>query len=218
MSRPLPELCPVSSGGAGTIEVLLPALGGETGDGFALIEDGGTAIVELDASAELTAERLAAAAQSGAEVVLLAAGRMRGTADVLRAAAPQAATAASCSPRSPTMAASSARHSPSSATPRAPSALAERLRDEAGARLVAGVSFLLDALEFDARMRAARAVIVGDARLERGNAAGTCRWRDRDARTSVRRPLPCRHRRRRDRPLRRAHPRPAGDRASHVDR
>ena len=45
---PPPELCPVSSGGRGTIEALLPALGGETGDGFALIEDGGTAIVELD--------------------------------------------------------------------------------------------------------------------------------------------------------------------------
>ena len=43
----VPELCPLSGGGAGTIEALLPALGGETGDGFALVEDGGTAIVEL---------------------------------------------------------------------------------------------------------------------------------------------------------------------------
>ena len=56
---PPPDLCPVSSGGRGTIEALLPALGGETGDGFALIEDGGTAIVELEPSAELTAGRLA---------------------------------------------------------------------------------------------------------------------------------------------------------------
>jgi glycerate kinase len=168
---PLPELCPVSSGGAGTIEVLLPALGGETGEGFALIEDGGTAIVELDASAELTAERLAAAAQSGAEVVLLAAGRMRGTAD--------AAIDGAAGRDGSELLAALADHGGLFGTalvvlcePRAPSALAERLRDEAGARLVAGVSFLLDALEFDARMRAARAVIVGDARLERATLRG----------------------------------------------
>src|SRR5689334_8061928 len=57
-----PELCPVTSGGAGTIEVLLPALGGETGDGFALVEDGGTALVEPAATATETAELLRAAA------------------------------------------------------------------------------------------------------------------------------------------------------------
>src|SRR5260370_36719290 len=56
-----PDLCPVADGGEGTLEVLLTALGGETAGaaatdplgrpikaaGFALIEDGGTAIVEV---------------------------------------------------------------------------------------------------------------------------------------------------------------------------
>src|SRR3954469_21163699 len=54
-----PDLCPLASGGAGTIEVVLPALGGETADGFALVEDGGTALVEpagdLDEPAETAA-------------------------------------------------------------------------------------------------------------------------------------------------------------------
>ena len=100
---PPPELCPVSSGGAGTIEALLPALGGETGEGFALVEAGGTVIVERDPSAQLTAERL---------------------------------------------------------------------RDEAGARLVAGGPFVLEALGFDARLRAARAVVVGAGRLERATLRG----------------------------------------------
>jgi hypothetical protein len=45
--------------------VLLPALGGETGDGFALVEDGGTALVEAAATPAATAERLDAAARPG---------------------------------------------------------------------------------------------------------------------------------------------------------
>src|SRR5919199_2228322 len=68
-----PVLRPVTSGGAGTIEVLLPALGGETGAGFALIEDGATALMEPGATPEDTAERLAAAAAAGPAVVVLAA-------------------------------------------------------------------------------------------------------------------------------------------------
>ena len=47
---PPPSSCPVAGGGRGTIEVLLPWLGGETGDGFALVDDGGTALVELAAT------------------------------------------------------------------------------------------------------------------------------------------------------------------------
>src|SRR3954453_5723961 len=55
-----PDLCPIADGGEGTLEGLLTALGGETRSarvraplgrpvdaGFALIEDGGTAIVEV---------------------------------------------------------------------------------------------------------------------------------------------------------------------------
>src|SRR3954471_16143628 len=55
-----PDTCPVADGGEGTMEALLLALGGETAGatvrdplgrevraGFALLEDGGTAIVEV---------------------------------------------------------------------------------------------------------------------------------------------------------------------------
>jgi glycerate kinase len=157
---PPPELCPVSSGGRGTIEALLPALGGETGDGFALIEDGGTAIVELESSAQLTAARMAAAARTGAAVVLLAA---FGTTGCDAAALPAelaehggvggAALVVLCDVRDP-------------------GPLARCLHEEAGGRLVAGGPFVLEALGFDARMRAARAVIVGDARLARATLRG----------------------------------------------
>jgi glycerate kinase len=96
-----PDLCPIADGGEGTMEVLLTALGGETaaatvGDplgrpvtaGYALIEDGGTAIVEVaeasglhlgdgraeEASSAGTGELVAHAIGAGAEVVLIAAG------------------------------------------------------------------------------------------------------------------------------------------------
>src|SRR5215218_3440547 len=62
-----PDLCPVADGGEGTLEVLLLALGGETAGtqahdplgrpvqaGFALIEDGGTAIVEVAEASGMT--------------------------------------------------------------------------------------------------------------------------------------------------------------------
>jgi glycerate kinase len=153
---PLPELCPLAGGGAGTIEALLPALGGETGDGFALVEDGGTAIVELDGSPALTGERLAAAAATGAAVVVLAAAGAGPDADapaLLEALGDHgglggAALLVLCALR-------------------APGALAVHLRDAHGARLVGGAPFVLDALGFDARMRAARALVVGEARLDR---------------------------------------------------
>jgi glycerate kinase len=99
-----PDLCPLADGGEGTAEVLLTALGGETaaatvtgplGDpvvaGYALVEDGGTAIVEVAqasglaliapdardaeaASTRGTGELIAAAVSAGAQVVLVAAG------------------------------------------------------------------------------------------------------------------------------------------------
>lgn len=194
---PPPELCSVSSGGPGTIEVLLPALGGETGDGFALLEDGGTALVECDGDGARTGARLAAAAATGAAVVVLAAGpgpgptppvsvpecgpgrvlrddRRRGATDggELLAALDdhgglrRAALVVLCDVR-------------------APAAVAVALRDERGARLVAGAPFVLDELGFDARMRAARAVIVGEPRLDRatllGRVAGEIATRARQA-------------------------------------
>jgi len=98
------DRCPVADGGEGTLEVLLTALGGETAAaavhdplgrpltaGFALVEDGGTAIVEMSAASGLglvdeaerdpmaastagTGELIAAAVEAGAQVVLVGVG------------------------------------------------------------------------------------------------------------------------------------------------
>jgi len=99
-----PDLCPVADGGEGTATVLLLGLGGEArgatvtdplgrprGAGFAIVEDGGAAVVDvaeatglpllapserdpLVASSRGTGELLAVAARSGVDVVLLACG------------------------------------------------------------------------------------------------------------------------------------------------
>ena len=99
-----PNLCPVADGGEGTLAVLLTALGGETHGttardplgrrdpaGFALVDGGGTAIVEVAeasglhrvapierdafaASSAGTGDLVAAAIDQGAHVVLVAAG------------------------------------------------------------------------------------------------------------------------------------------------
>ncbi len=98
------DRCPVADGGEGTLEALLLALGGETAGarvrdplgrpvaaGFGLLEDGGTAVVEVAAASGLplvapgerdaeaassygTGELVVAAVRAGAEVVLVAAG------------------------------------------------------------------------------------------------------------------------------------------------
>jgi glycerate kinase len=41
-----------------------------------------------------------------------------------------------------------------------------------GAELVAGAAFVLDAVDFDARMRSARAVVTGEGKLDRQSLAG----------------------------------------------
>src|SRR3954470_13669584 len=99
-----PDLCPIADGGEGTMEALVLALGGSTEGavvrdplgrsvraGFALLEDGGTAIVEVAATSGLglveaserdaeaatthgTGDLIAAAVAAGAAVVLVAAG------------------------------------------------------------------------------------------------------------------------------------------------
>src|SRR3954467_5502589 len=99
-----PDLCPVADGGEGTLDALLPQLGGEliaatvTGPlgepvrtGFGLVEDGGTALVEMAAASGLglvaegerdawaastygTGELIAAAARGGARVIIVAGG------------------------------------------------------------------------------------------------------------------------------------------------
>ena len=141
-----PDLCPVAGGGAGTIEVLLPALGGETGAGFALIEEGGTALVEAAGALEETAERLRAAAATGPAVVVLAA------ADAgARHAAAALAAAGNLGGARPVVLI--APHD-------GPAQLAPP------AKAVPGPAFVLDALGVDARLRAARAVVVGTGRLD----------------------------------------------------
>jgi glycerate kinase len=143
-----PDLCPLSTGGAGTIEVLLPALGGETGDGFALIEHGATALVEPADTPAATAARLSAAAAVGPAVVVLAAADAGPdhAARALQAAGPlggaRVVVLIGPGPRDE------------------PPALRTGVLAEPGAR------FVLEALGVDARMRAARAVIVGTGRLD----------------------------------------------------
>jgi glycerate kinase len=200
-----PDLCPLSGGGRGTIEVLLPVLGGDTGDGFAVIEDGGTALVELGATARLTGARIAAAADAGVEVVLVCAGGagefdagagvvdaieegggLRGAALVVLCetrsawgAQPAASGAFATTPDEPRHLRASV--SPAAGLRRDPrgiamtaagGGLAGALWAAYDATLVPGPAFVLDQLDFDVRMRAARAVIVGEARLDRGTLGG----------------------------------------------
>lgn len=226
-----PDLCPVADGGEGTAEVLLLALGGETGGaevgdplgrpvraGFGLIEDGGTAIVEVAeasglprvapherdaeaASSAGTGELIAAAIATGAEVVLVAAGGSATTDGGAGAIAalhdggglrgarlvvlcdvrlPFERAAAVFGPQKGADAAAVARltarlHAQAEALPRDPrgraltgaaGGLAGGLWAAFGARLEPGAPFVLQALGFDARMRAAGAVIVGEGRLD----------------------------------------------------
>jgi glycerate 2-kinase len=187
---PLADVCPVSGGGQGLVEVLLPALGGETGDGFVLIDGGGTALVELASSAHETGARVARAVAAGVEVVVLGVGGgdvavavgagsggdrrviegveegggLRGATLVVlcetRAAWQGRDVGDLCrDPRGVPMTA-------------AGGGLAGVLWAHYDARLVSGPQFVLEELDFDARMRAARAVIVGEARLDLGTLQG----------------------------------------------
>src|SRR3954454_9304961 len=245
-----PDLCPVADGGEGTLEVLLTALGGETAGttasdplgrpvraGFALIEDGGTAIVEvaeasglhrvapderdaLAASTRGTGELIAAAAAAGAQVVLVAAGGsattdggagaiaaieeaggLQGTALVVlsdvrtpfeRAPArfgPQkgadAKTIKKLERRLDDLAGTLPKDPRGVPMTGAAGGLAGGLWARYGARIEPGAAFVLTALDFDTRMRAARAVIGGGAPLDatplQGKIAGEIATRARQA-------------------------------------
>ena len=245
-----PDLCPVADGGEGTLEVLLTALGGETAGavatdplgrsikaGFALIEDGGTAIVEVAEASGLgrvapderdpvaatsrgTGELIVAAAAAGAEVVLVAAGGSAttdGGAGAIEAIEEAGglqgvALVVLSDVRTPFERAATVFGPQKGADARAVKALDERLRKLAatlpkdprgvpmtgaagglagglwaryGAQLEPGAAFVLTALGFDARMRAARAVIVGEGRLDattlQGKIAGEIATRARQA-------------------------------------
>jgi glycerate kinase len=226
-----PDLCPVADGGEGTMEALLLALGGETAGAtardplgrevraaFALLEDGGTAIVEVaqasgldlvaaeDRDAEAassagTGDLIVAAVEAGAHVVLVPAGGsattdggagavaaieegggLRGAQIVVLAdvRTPWERAAATFAPQKGADPAAVRRLA------RRLDALAERLpRDPRGvpatgaagglsgglwaafgARIEPGAPFVLDAIGFDARMRASFAVVAGEGRLD----------------------------------------------------
>jgi glycerate kinase len=243
-----PDLCPIADGGDGTMAVLLTALGGETGGetvadplgrpvkaGFALIEDGGTAIVEVaeasglarlsspapeEASTYGTGELVSAAIDAGAQVVLVAAGGSAttdGGAGAIEAIRERgglrgARLVVLCDVRTPFEQAAARFGPQKGADAQAVSRLTARLETFAsslpkdprgvamggaagglagglwaafGAKLEAGASFVLNVLGFDERMRAARAVITGEGRLDattlEGKAAGEAAVRCRQA-------------------------------------
>ena len=226
-----PDLCPLADGGEGTMEALMLALGGEcvTVDvtdplgrpikaQYGLVEDGGTAVVEMAAASGLhlvaeaerdaeaastrgTGELICAAADAGAEVVLVGVGGsattdggagaleaieehggLRGARLVVltdvrtpfeRAPAvfgPQKgadpATVARLEARLEALAATFPRDPRGVPMTGAAGGLSGGLWAAHGAALEPGAAWILDALDFDARMRAARAVVTGEGKLD----------------------------------------------------
>jgi glycerate kinase len=245
-----PDLCPIADGGDGTMAALLTRLGGETRGlevadplgrpvraGFALLEDGGTAVVELAEASGIsllapeerdplvattrgTGQLIAAAIDAGAQVVLVGAGGSatvdggRGAIEAIREAGGTrgARIVVLCDVRTPWEQAAEVFGPQKGASPEGVRALAERLdrlaaelpRDPRGvamtgaaggfsggmwaafgAHLEPGGPFLLDAVDFDERMRRAQAVVVGEGKLDattlQGKAAGEAATRARQA-------------------------------------
>jgi glycerate kinase len=224
-----PDLCPVADGGEGTLDALLPQLGGElrahtvkgplgepVNTGFGLVEDGGTAIVEMamasglglmadkdawNASTYGTGELIVAAAQAGAAVILVAVGGSattdggRGAIEAIEQAGGigKAKIVVLCDVRTPFEDAPKVFGPQKGADPDMVRRLERRLDELAqtlpkdprgvpmtggagglsgglwaqyGAALEAGAPFVLDALDFDERMRASRAVVTGEGKLD----------------------------------------------------
>jgi glycerate kinase len=226
-----PDLCPVADGGEGTTDALLPALGGETAAarvldplgreidaGYALLEGGGTALVETASASGLglvgeaerdaeaastygTGQLIAAAVAAGAAVVLVAVGGSAttdGGAGALQAIEDGgglrgARLVVLCDVTVTWERAARVFGPQKGADPETVERLAARLdvlartlpRDPRGvpmtgcagglsgglwaahgATLEAGAPWVLDALDFDRRMRAARAVITGEGRMD----------------------------------------------------
>src|SRR3954469_1001359 len=224
-----PDLCPVADGGEGTLDALLPQLGGEllavtvrgplgapVKTGFGLVEDGGTAIVEMamasglglmpekdawNASTYGTGQLIAAAAQAGAAVILVAVGGSattdggQGAIEAIEAAGgigrakivvlTDVRTTWEDAPRvfGPQKGADEAMigrleerlDELAQQLPRDPrgvpmtgaaGGLCGGLWARYGAALEPGAPFVLDALDFDERMRASRAVVTGEGKLD----------------------------------------------------
>jgi glycerate 2-kinase len=234
---PPPDLCPVADGGEGTLGALLTALGGETAGasvsdplgrevraGFGLLEDGGTAVVEVAeasglgrvavderdaeaASTRGTGELIAAAVERGAQVVLVAAGGSAttdggsGAIEAIEEAGGLggAKLVVLCDVRTPFEDAARVFAPQKGADPTVVRRLSKRLERLAagwprdprgvpgsgaagglagglwavfGAVLEAGAPFVLEALNYDERMRAAAAVVVGEGRLDETSLQG----------------------------------------------
>jgi glycerate 2-kinase len=226
-----PDLCPLADGGEGTMEALLLALGGETAgvevEGplgrpvqaqFGLVEDGGTAVIEMASASGLglvpederdawaastygTGELICAAVDAGAQVVLVGVGGSAttdGGAGAIEAIDAHGGLGGArivvlCDVRTPFERAAAVYGPQKGADPDTVARLEERLdalarrlpRDPRGvpmtgaagglsgglwaaygAALEPGARFILDELEFDARMRAARAVVTGEGKLD----------------------------------------------------
>jgi glycerate kinase len=226
-----PDLCPVADGGEGTLDALLPQLGGELvavevqdplgreiRAGFGLVEDGGTAIVEMASASGLglvaeherdawaastygTGQLIAAAAEAGAQVILVAVGGSAttdGGAGALEAIADHggirgARIVVLTDVRTVFEDAPKVFGPQKGADPEMVEKLRERLEQLAatlprdprgvpmtgaagglsgglwaahGAVLEPGAPFVLNALDFDARMRASRAVVTGEGKLD----------------------------------------------------
>src|SRR4051794_2379438 len=232
-----PDLCPVADGGEGTLDALLPQLGGELAGldvhdplgrpvraQFGLVEDGGTAIVEMAAASGLglvaederdawaastygTGELIAAAARAGAAVILVAVGGSAttdGGAGALEAIDQAGGLGGArivvlCDVRTPWEAAPRVFGPQKGADPALVRRLERRLDELAaklprdprgvpmtgcagglsgglwaahGAVLEPGAQFVLDALDFDERMRASRAVVTGEGKLDQQTLEG----------------------------------------------
>jgi glycerate 2-kinase len=245
-----PDLCPLADGGEGTMEALLLALGGEAiaadvhdplgrpvRASFGLVEDGGTAVIEMAAASGLglvaeserdpwaastygTGELICAAVDAGAEVVVLGVGGSAttdGGAGALEAIEEHGGLAGArlvvlTDVRTPFERAPAVFGPQKGADPGMVARLEERLDELAarlprdprgvpmtgaagglagglwavhGAVLEPGAPWVLDALGFDARMRASRCVIVGEGRLDeqtlQGKIAGEIGTRARQA-------------------------------------
>jgi glycerate kinase len=226
-----PDLCPLADGGEGTMEALLLALGGEVAGvevqdplgrpvqaQFGLVEDGGTAVLEMASASGLelvaeherdawaastygTGELICAAVDTGAQVVLVGVGGSAttdGGAGAIEAIDAHGGLGGArivvlSDVRTPFERAPAVYGPQKGADPDMVRRLEERLdalairlpRDPRGvpmtgaagglsgglwaaygALLERGAPFILDALGFDARMRAARAVVTGEGKLD----------------------------------------------------
>jgi glycerate 2-kinase len=229
------DLCPVADGGEGTLEALMPAVGGELrtatvsdplgrpieasfvlGERVAVVEmaaASGLGLVEPDerdaiaATTFGTGELIAAAVAAGAEVIYLGVGgsattdggtgalkaiREAGGIDGVRIVvltdvrtpfeqaarvfAPQKGAdpdaVARLTRRLNEQARGFARDPRGVAGTGAAGGLSGGLWAELGAELVPGAQFVLDAVDFDRRMRSARAVVTGEGKLDQQSLAG----------------------------------------------